>query len=317
MIAVTIPAFKTKINIESVLANIGPEVGRIYVIDDGCPDHTGNFVLDNITDKRIEVIFHTKNMGIGAAILTGYKKAIKDGCEIIVKIDSDGQMNPKLINAFIQPLIDGVADYTKGNRFSSYKDIRMMPLIRIFGNMALSLITKFSSGYWNIFDPTNGFTAIRAEVASELVNEKIAKGYFFESDLLFWLYITGARVQDIPMKAIYQDEKSSLSVFKMIPYFLFMNIKNFFKRIFITYFIRDLSIHGISLISGILLLLFGISFGAYSWKLSIMNNTIASSGTVMLAALPVILGLQLLIYFFAHDIQNYPKSIIRKISKNQ
>jgi len=307
MIATIIPAFKTRTKILDVIAEIGPEVKNIYIVDDGCPQKTGQFVLEKIIDKRIQVIFHGKNLGVGAAMLTGYKKAISDGNTILVKVDSDGQMNPKLIHQFTDPIVNGAADYTKGNRFSSYQDIRAMPKIRIFGNMILSLITKFSCGYWNIFDPTNGFTAIHSKVASELINSKISKGYFFESDMLFWLYIHRASVKDIPMKAVYPNEISSLNIMKVIPYFLIMNTKNFIKRLYITYFLRDFSIYSLALLTGTILFSFGMVYGLYHWNISHLSGITASSGTVMLAALPIILGLQLIIYFISFDITNYPR----------
>ena len=310
MIAAVIPAYKTKAQIENVLRNIGEEIHKIYVVDDGCPEETGRFVNENFSDQRIELIFLEVNQGVGAAVMAGYKRAVKEGYEIIVKIDSDGQMNPHLIKDFIDPILNKEADYTKGNRFSSYRHLKDMPILRIFGNMALSIITKFSSGYWNIFDPTNGFTAIHRDIAKDILDERVAKGYFFESDMLYWLYIMRAKVVDIPMKAIYGNEKSSMNVIKEIIPFLYFNARNFFKRIGYTYFVRDFSIYSLALIAGFLLIIFGISHGAYHWNLSILTGSYASAGTVMISALPIILGLQLLIYFFTFDFNNPPKTIM-------
>ena len=310
MIAAVIPAYKTKAQIENVLRGIGKEIHKIYVVDDGCPEETGRFVNENFSDQRIELIFLEVNQGVGAAVMAGYKRAVKEGYEIIVKIDSDGQMNPHLIKDFIDPILNKEADYTKGNRFSSYRHLKDMPILRIFGNMVLSIITKFSSGYWNIFDPTNGFTAIHRDIAKDILDERVAKGYFFESDMLYWLYIMRAKVVDIPMKAIYANEKSSMNVMKEIIPFLYFNARNFFKRIGYTYFVRDFSIYSLALIAGFLLIIFGISYGAYHWNLSILTGSYASAGTVMISALPIILGLQLLIYFFTFDFNNCPKTIM-------
>lgn len=219
-------------------------------------------------------------------------------------------MNPHLIKDFIDPILNKEADYTKGTRFSSYRHLKDMPILRIFGNMVLSIITKFSSGYWNIFDPTNGFTAIHRDIAKDILDERVAKGYFFESDMLYWLYIMRAKVVDIPMKAIYANEKSSMNVMKEIIPFLYFNARNFFKRIGYTYFVRDFSIYSLALIAGFLLIIFGTSYGAYHWNLSILTGSYASAGTVMISALPIILGLQLLIYFFTFDFNNCPKTIM-------
>jgi dolichol-phosphate mannosyltransferase len=310
MIAAVIPAYKTKAQIQNVLREIGEEIHKIYVIDDGCPEETGRFVNENLSDKRIELIFLEHNQGVGAAVLAGYKRAIEEKFEIIVKLDSDGQMDPRLIKNFIDPILNKEADYTKGSRFSSYQHFKGMPIIRLFGNMMLSIITKFSSGYWNIFDPTNGFTAIHRDIAKDIVEEKVAKGYFFESDMLYWLYIMRAKVVDIPIKAIYRNEKSSLNVTKEIIPFVYFNTRNFFKRIGYAYFMREFSLYSLALIAGFIFMIFGISYGAYHWNLSTSTGSFASAGTVMISALPIILGLQLLIYFFTFDFNNYPQTIM-------
>lgn len=177
-IAVIIPTYKARNHVLTVIDNIGPEVLRIYVVDDCCPDATGAFVKANCKDRRVTVIKHNENQGVGGAVITGYKAAIEDGMRILVKIDSDGQMDPSLIMDFVTPIINAEADYTKGNRFFDLEKIRSMPYVRLFGNAVLSLLCKLSSGYWNIFDPTNGYTAIHANVASHLPFNKISKRFF-------------------------------------------------------------------------------------------------------------------------------------------
>ena len=167
-----------------VLAALPPQCSLIYVIDDKCPQQTGEFVQRNSTDPRVRVLFHENNQGVGGAVITGYKHAIADGATVIVKIDGDGQMDPSLLDHFVSPILDGTADYTKGNRFFDLDRIGRMPVIRIFGNAVLSFATKLSSGYWNIFDPTNGYTAIHAGIAQRLPLDKLSKRYFFESDML-------------------------------------------------------------------------------------------------------------------------------------
>lgn len=195
---------------------------HIYVVDDGCPEKQGPS-SNNIAvhDARVKVIYHECNKGVGGAVLTGYAKAIVDGANIIVKLDGDGQMNPDLIPNFIQPILDYECDYTKGNRFYDARYLREMPAIRIFGNAVLSFFTKFSTGYWNLFDPTNGYTAIHSAIASRLVVSKISHRYFFESDILFRLSIIRAAVQDVPMESRYRDEVSNLRVRKILFEFLF------------------------------------------------------------------------------------------------
>ena len=200
-IAVVIPSYKVKAHILNVISSIGPEVDLIYVVDDKCPQESGNHVLMNNKDERVKVIFNDTNKGVGGAVMNGYQSAIADGAEIIIKIDGDGQMDPSLIVDFIRPIIDGEADYTKGNRFFNLESLASMPKIRLFGNAVLSLMTKLSSGYWNLFDPTNGYTAIHADIAKYLPFEKISNRYFFETDMLFRLNTLKAVVIDIPMEA--------------------------------------------------------------------------------------------------------------------
>ena len=186
-IAVIIPTYNARDSILDVINQIGSEVTRIYVVDDCCSYNSGDIVSSNCKDKRVSVIKHEENQGVGGAVITGYKAAIVEGMDILVKIDSDGQMDPALIMDFVAPIIEGEADYTKGNRFYDIEKVRSMPKIRMFGNAVLSFMSKLSSGYWNIFDPTNGYTAIHADVAHQLPFNKITRRYFFESDMLFRL----------------------------------------------------------------------------------------------------------------------------------
>lgn len=306
-VAVVIPSYKVKNHILDVITSIGKEVDKIYVIDDCCPENTGKFVLENVKDNRVNVLFNPENLGVGGAVMHGYQQALSDNIDIIVKIDGDGQMDPSLIKNFITPIIAGEADYTKGNRFFNLEKITKMPKIRLFGNAVLSFITKISSGYWNIFDPTNGYTAIHRDVVKNLPMNKISKRYFFESDILFRLNTIRAVVVDIPMDAKYEDEESSLKISKIIGDFLFKHSRNFLKRIFYNYYLRDMSLASLELPVGILLLMFGLITGSINWIDTINTGNPATSGTVMLSGLPIILGLQLILAFIGHDVDNVPK----------
>lgn len=312
-VAVVIPTYKAINSIIDVISKIDKNIDFIYVVDDSCPQNSGQFVIDNCTDSRVVVIKHECNLGVGGATISGFRQAIKDGCDIIVKIDSDGQMNPELIPIFVKPILEGKADYTKGNRFFNPEDVTGMPIVRLVGNAGLSFLTKLSSGYWNIFDPTNGFVAINAKLASVLPLDKIHKRYFFESDMLFRLNLARAVVCDIPMKAIYGNEVSSLSPLRELPRFFWMNIKNASKRIFYNYFLRDFNLASLNLLFGFLLFIGGIFFGAYEWFLSIKSYVPATSGTVMLAAMPIFLGFTMLLNFFSYDFSNIPKDSVSEL----
>jgi glycosyltransferase involved in cell wall biosynthesis len=225
---VVIPCYREKSKILNVLRKIGSTIDKIIVIDDACPEKTGEHVTKNSNDPRILVVTHSHNQGVGGATMSGYRKALELNSDVIVKIDGDGQMDARNINKLITPILKGQADYTKGNRFHSPSNLSTMPKIRLIGNLLLSFASKMSSGYWRIFDPTNGFTAIHGKVLKELPLDKISKDYFFESDMLFRLNITRAVICDIPMKAVYADETSNLKISKILMPFARKHIINFF-----------------------------------------------------------------------------------------
>lgn len=306
-IAAVIPCYRESERILDVVAAIGSEVDLIIVVDDACPEHSGDTVRDGSDDPRVVVLKHETNQGVGGATLTGYAHAVEAGCTIIVKIDGDGQMDPALVPSLVAPIRAGRADYVKGNRFYDLESISGMPKIRIFGNLALSFASKMSSGYWHVFDPTNGFTAIHAKVAAKLPRAKISKSYFFESDMLFRLNIMRAVVEDMPMQAHYGAEQSSLKIGNILSEFSRKHLVNAWKRVFYTYFLRDFSVASIELVLGKLFFLFGVVFGGYQWWRSAETGVPATAGTVILAALPIILGSQFLIAFLDHDTRNAPR----------
>lgn len=312
IVAVVIPCYRVKSHILGVLRKIGSECERIYVVDDACPEKTGAFVQQQCQDPRVIVLFNAQNMGVGGAVLQGYRKAIEDGADIIVKIDGDGQLDPALIPDFIKPIREGWADYTKGNRFYSIESLRPMPWQRLMGNAVLSLFTKFSSGYWDIFDPTNGYTAIHGRVARLMPFQKISRGYFFESDMLFRLGSIRAVVLDIPMQAVYEDETSNLRILRVIPEFATRHCANFLKRVIYSYLLRDVSLASFELLAGLVLTVFGLLYGGYHWWVSIHTGELATTGTVMLAALALILGIQFLLSFIGFDVASVPKSPLHK-----
>ena len=306
-VAVVIPCYRVKDQILDVLSRIGPEVSRVFVIDDACPDGSGDLVQAQCRDPRVMVLRHAVNGGVGAAVMTGYRAALSDGADVMVKVDGDGQMNPALIPHFVTPILNGQADYTKGNRFYDLTQIGRMPLLRLAGNAALSLMAKLSTGYWNLFDTTNGFTAIHAKVARRIAFEKVSPRYFFETDMLFRLNIIRAVVVDIPMDACYGAEKSNLRVGQVVGEFLAKHLRNFFKRVVYNYFLRDMTAASLELVLGAAALAFGVFFGAMHWLRGISTDLPTPLGTIMLAALPTMLGLQLLLAFVTFDVANLPR----------
>lgn len=316
-VAAVLPCYRVKGHILDVLARMPKIVDTIVVVDDACPDESGKFVQASCGDPRVHVHYNRQNEGVGGAVMSGYKAAIEAGADVIVKIDGDGQMDPALLTDFIAPIMAGEADYTKGNRFFDLTNIARMPRMRIFGNAVLSFMAKFSTGYWDLFDPTNGYTAIHASVARRLPFDKISKRYFFETDMLFRLNTLRAVVIDVPMDAHYGDEVSNLRISRILGEFLAKHIRNFGKRVFYNYFLRDMSLASIELIAGVALMAGGTVFGAVAWLQSIQSGTPTPAGTVMLSALPIILGLQFLLAFLGYDIGSVPRRALQRPTRER
>ena len=312
-VAVVIPSYRVKAHVLGVIEQIPASVSRIYVVDDACPDASGAWVETQCNDPRVSVLRNASNQGVGGAVMAGYAQAVADGMDVIVKMDGDGQMDPAALPQLVGPVLRGEADYTKGNRFYDLTQIGRMPAARILGNAALSFMTKISSGYWDVFDPTNGYTAIHARVVQKLPLAKISKRFFFETDMLFRLNIIRAVVADVPMEARYGAETSNLKISSVVFDFSFKHLRNTFKRIFYSYFLRDLSLASIQLLLGALFLLVGTGMGIAFWVQSSSTGVTASAGSVMLVALQIIVGIQLVLGFLAYDIAAVPRRTLHKL----
>lgn len=305
-IAVVIPAYKVAEYIKGVIISIPEIIDHIIVVDDKCPQSSGK-EAEKLNRKNLIVIYHEKNQGVGGAVITGYKEALKLGCDIIIKMDGDGQMDPMHINRLIEPLVKDEADYAKGNRFRDFRALKTMPKVRLFGNSVLSFLVKLASGYWNIMDPTNGYTAIHRRALERLDLEMMAKRYFFESGMLIELNIINAVVSDVSIPARYGHEKSSLNIKRVLIQFPPKLIAGFAKRVFWKYFIYDFNMASVYILVGLPLFIFGVVFGCIEWIDSIVNKVPKTAGTIMVAALPVILGVQLLLQAIHIDISSIPK----------
>lgn len=310
-VAVVIPCYRCDNCITDVVTSIPRDVGMIVCVNDCSDDDTGAVLaLLAKADSRITVITHEKNLGVGGATMTGYHEAIRRGARVLVKIDSDGQMNPVFIGEFAAPILAGEADYVKGNRFFDIDLVRQMPGARLVGNAGLTLFSRVSSGYWELSDPANGYTAISSEVFSLLPAEKLHKRYFFESDILFRLNTFGAVVVEQPLETRYGDEVSNLSVLHSLITFPFLHARNFLKRVFYSYVLRNFDVATINLIGGILLCCFGLVFGLVQWFEGAAAGTPATAGTVMLSVTPLLVGFQMLLSFLHQDIARTPHNPI-------
>lgn len=318
-VAVVIPCYRSAGTIADVVESIPRAIGAIVCVDDASDDDLAQ-VLQRLSrkHKRVTVVTHETNKGVGGATVSGYRKAIELGARAIVKIDSDKQMNPAFIPEIVAPILAGEADYVKGNRFFDIERVRAMPATRLFGNAGLTFISRVSSGYWDLSDPTNGFTAIEAGVASLLPLHKLHERYFFESDILFRLNSFGATVIEQPIESLYGAEHSHLSIFRCLVTFPFLHMRNFIKRLFYNYFLRNFDFASLYLLAGLALTSFGAIFGALEWRESAETGEPATTGTVMLSVMPLLLGFQLLLAFVHHDVARIPRMPIhRRINRRK
>ena len=307
-IAAVIPAYRVEREIEAALASLPDFIRHIIVVDDASPDRTAELVEQaSRRDGRVLLIRHEKNRGVGGAMVTGFRKALELGAQIIVKMDGDGQMDARHLPSLLVPLVRGQADYTKGNRFRDFQSLRQMPLIRRLGNMGLGFLTKVATGYWNVFDPTNGYVAIRAEALAQLPLERVDNTYFFETSMLGNLYLLGAVVRELPMPAQYRDEVSSLLIHRVLLEFPLKLFAAFLRRLWLKNFIYDFTMVSVYLLTGLPLLAFGLLFGAVKWIEYARRNVPAPTGTVMLPTLSVLLGIQIVLSAIEFDLGAVPK----------
>jgi len=305
-IAVVIPTHNEARHIADVVETVPPFVDHIIVVDDHSSDETPS-ILKGLSDDRLSVERLEKNQGVGGATMAGYAKALANGCEIVVKMDGDGQMAPEYLPMLLDVLVEKGYDYAKGNRFLTGDLLQTMPHHRLIGNIILTFVNKLASGYWHIFDPQNGYTAIKCETLRKLNLAQIHKRYFFENDMLIALNFHNARVCDVAIPARYRDERSGLNPFKVSLTFPILFIPRFWHRIYQKYVLRDFSPIALFLFMGMILTAWGVIFGAYHWILSILTEHVATTGTVMLAVLPFILGFQLILQAIVLDIQESPR----------
>jgi glycosyltransferase involved in cell wall biosynthesis len=305
-VAVVIPAFRAASTVGSVIERVPAFVRHVVVVDDGSGDATGTIVRD-LRDPRVDLVQLEQNQGVGAAVMAGYQRAAALGAEVVAKMDADGQMDPDHLLTLITPIVIGRADYTKGNRFLHARELRSMPGRRRFGNAGLSFMTKLASGYWDIFDPTNGYTAIHASLIPLLGEAPIGKRYFFESSMLLHLSLLRGVVRDVYIPARYPPGATShLSESRAALQFPWRLLRGFFRRVRLQYFVRDFTAVSLYLVFGFLLGLFGLIWGVWHWALASQAGVAATTGTVMLAVLPIIVGVQLLLQALTLDIANIP-----------
>ena len=302
-IAVVIPCYKVERHIREVVADIPEYITSIILVNDASPDKTGE-ILDQLAkeNSKITVLHHSKNQGVGGSMITGFQEAIKQNMDAVIKIDGDGQMDVSYFSQMLKAIFEGKYNFVKGNRFFDQKMIQKMPAIRRIGNFGMGFLIKLASGYWNVFDPANGFFCIHTSTLKRIDLERVSKRFFFESSLLIELYYSGAKIKDIAMPAIYANEKSNLSVWKTLFTFPPKLFNAFLRRIWLRYFVYDFNIGSLYIFFGIPLFLFGFIFGIIKWIHYASLQIAAPTGTIMIAVISLILGFQLTLAAIQYDI---------------
>lgn len=305
-ITVVVPCHNEERHVGDVVRTAPGFVDHIIVVDDASEDRTSEAARD-IGESRLLVIRIESNSGVGGAMLLGYRRGLDVGSDILVKIDGDGQMDPEYLPALLDPLIEEGYDYTKGNRFLAGASLGSMPRHRLFGNVVLTFMTKLASGYWHVFDPQNGYTAIRAQTLARLDLSGVSNGFFFENDMLVALNYQRSRVKDVAIPSRYGNEESDISLMRIGVTFPFLLLRRFFRRIYQRYVLRDFSPVALFLFLGMVLFGWGTFFGIYLWIETAVTELATPTGTIMLALLPLILGFQLMLQAIVLDIQDTPR----------
>jgi glycosyltransferase involved in cell wall biosynthesis len=303
-VAVVVPAYNEEKLIAQTVRSVPEFVDVIVVIDDCSKDRTSAEAMA-VGDHRLTLLRHARNTGVGGAICDGHAEALRLGCDVSVVMAGDGQMDPAYLPALLAPIAEGHLLFTKANRFYSRRSYRGMPTHRIIGNVLLSFMTKLSSGYWHLFDPQNGYTAIHRAALERLDLDRLARNYTFENDLLISLNILGVPACDVPIPAVYGNEVSTMRLYRVIPLLLGKLFRGFWRRIFLKYVMLSFSPVALLLFTGLALLGFGGLVGAWVvWHT--LGPPVATTGSVLLAALPVLSGLHLLVTALMLDIQESP-----------
>jgi glycosyltransferase involved in cell wall biosynthesis len=305
-ISAVVPAYKEELMIATVIETMPAFVDHIVIVDDCSPDATSDVVRAS-TDPRVHLIRHEVNQGVGGAIITGHKTAIALGSEINVIMAGDAQMDPAYLPALLDKVTDEGYGFAKANRFFAPESFEGMPRYRVFGNIVLSFMTKLASGYWHLFDPQNGYTAVRTEVLERVPLDHVARRYSFENDLLIHLNILQVPAVDVPVPAVYGDEVSSIKLRTVIPELMNMLLKGFWRRIWYRYVLWSFSPIALLLFMGLLLFGFGIAVAIWVC-FQVASSVVATAATVMLAALPLMIGTQMLISALQLDIQASPST---------
>ena len=302
-VAVVVPAYREEALIADTIQGIPDFVDRVIVVDDCSPDDTGAAV-EHLGEPRVTLIRHEVNQGVGGAIVTGHRTAVAAGCDVMVVMAGDNQMDPAFLPDLLDPIVAGYG-FTKGNRFYSRTSAQGMPVGRVVGNMILTFMNKAASGYWNLVDPQNGYTAITRESLELIPLDRVAQRYEFENDLLIWLNIADIRAKDVPIPARYDAEVSTLSPFRDGPRIGWLLFRGFWRRMWLKYTMWSFSPIALLFYTGLVMLTLGLIAGVWTTVLA-FQGTSPTAGTTVLSVVPFFCGFVLLVQALVLDIQETP-----------
>ena len=304
-VAVVVPAYNESAHICDVIMRMPDYVDLIVVVDDASTDATAEKARV-AGDERLEVITHERNLGVGGAILTGHRRAIEIGADVSVVMAGDAQMDPDYLSALLDPIAEDGYDFAKANRFFDFDSYEGMPRARAIGNVVVGFMAKASTGYWYLFDPLNGYTAVRTDRLSRLPLNRVRQDYSFECDLLNYLNIIHAKGKDVPVPAVYGDERSDIRLIQASRKLLWSFWRGFWRRMVWKYVLWSFSPVAIFLFAGLALCLWGIGFGVGIAVTSLGAPT-ASAATVLISVGPLLVGINMLIVAWVLDVLGSPR----------
>jgi glycosyltransferase involved in cell wall biosynthesis len=302
-VGVVVPAYDEEPLIGATLAGIPELVDRIIVVDDGSTDRTAEAAVAR-GDQRVEVLSHERRSGVGAATLTGYRRALADGLDVVVVMNGDNQMDPEDLPKLIAPVARGELDYSKANRLASGQAWALIPKTRFFGNAVLSMLTKIASGYWHVADSQSGYTVVSREMLERLDLDRIYTNYGFPNDMLVHLNVWNARVRDFPSRPIYGvGERSNMRYRHVVPRIAWLLVRGFFWRLWEKYVKRDFHPLVFFYVMGFIATVAGVLLGLVVVGYRIAGYSIPIA-TVVLVALLVISGLQFTLFAMWFDMES-------------
>jgi glycosyltransferase involved in cell wall biosynthesis len=300
-----VPSYNEAAHVGGVVATMPEYVDTIVVVDDCSADETSAAALEP-GDPRVVLVRHDVNQGLGASLIDAHKRALELGGDIMVVMAGDGQMDPDYLPALLDPILHDGYDFSKGNRFFTTGSFQGMPWVRTFGNIVLTFLTKMATGYWDLFDPQNGYTAMTRRMSERIEWDAIARDYSFENDVLAALGLLRARVRDVDIPAVYGEEISDIKLHKTVPHLLRTLRRAFWRRFWLQYVVRSFSPVALFSLFGMLMLVWSLAFGVWVVVQRVHGIT-PSTATVMIDVLPLQLGFMLVLAAFVLDIMNAPK----------